>query len=219
MWDNITTTLNGWEASFMMITSPEDRQTPQPKRKRGVMPYVAMPTDAPTSETHRARFVPPIAPACVARPVGKKELEGSPAALKARDAEWSRLRDKHVWDDTCVKSWKDVASDARKAGKEVHLGRLFGFCVEKGSELADGDPGKKMKYRVVSQGNNVVNQNWQIAMFQDLGSCPASMEAAKWADCYGCFRGHWIEQADCEQAYCQAELAGTETWVCLPEDQ
>ena len=55
-------------------------------------------------------------------------------------------------------------------------------------------------------------------MFQDLGSSPANMDASRAADCYGCFPGHGIEIADAEQAYIQADLKGTETWVCLPPE-
>ena len=44
------------------------------------------------------------------------------------------------------------------------------------------------------------------------------MEAGKNIDCYGCFPGHSIEQADAEQAYVQADLTGTETWVAIPEE-
>ena len=65
-----------------------------------------------------------------------------------------------------------------------------------------------MKYRVVFQGNNVVTQNWETALFQDLGSSPASMEAGKAVDAYGCMMGHDIEQADAEQAYVQAYHEG-----------
>ena len=50
------------------------------------------------------------------------------------------------------------------------MGRLFGLCVQKGAELPDGDKRKKFKYRVVFQGNQVVTQNWEVALFQDLGS-------------------------------------------------
>ena len=56
---------------------------------------------------------------------------------------------------------------------------LFGIMVEKGSELAKGDARRKYKYRVVFQGNRVINQNWEAALFQDLGSSPATMEASK----------------------------------------
>jgi len=64
----------------------------------------------------------------------------------------------------------------------------------------------------------VCTANYEAAMFQDLGSAPASMEASKNVDCYGCFPGHFIEQADAEQAYIQAELTGTETWIAIPEE-
>ena len=75
------------------------------------------------------------------------------------------------------------------------MGRLFGIMVLKGSELPESDPRRKYKHRVVFQGNNVVNQNWEAALFQDLGSSPASMEAGKAADAYGSLPGHDLEQA------------------------
>ena len=69
-----------------------------------------------------------------------------------------------------------------------------------------------MKYRVVFQGNNVFTQNHEIALFQDIGSQPASMEAGKATDAFGCFEGHELQQADAMQAYIQAEFTdGTET--------
>ena len=55
-------------------------------------------------------------------------------------------------------------------------------------------------------------------MFQDQGSAPATMEAAKFADVLGLFPGHDVEQADAEQAYVLAELKGPLTFVVLPED-
>ena len=45
------------------------------------------------------------------------------------------------------------------------------------------------------------------------------MEAARAADAYGCFPGHASQQCEAEQAYTQAFLRGTETWVRLPKDQ
>ena len=55
-------------------------------------------------------------------------------------------------------------------------------------------------------------------MFQDLGSSPATMEAAKAADAYGLCPGYDVEQADAEQAYVQADLKGPTTWVSLPPE-
>ena len=71
---------------------------------------------------------------------------------------------------------------------------------------------------MVFQGNQVVTETWEVAIFQDMGSAPATMEAGKTIDAYGCFPGHSCEQADAEQAYIQADLTGTETWVWLPEE-
>ena len=154
-------------------------------------------------------------PACVARPVGKKEIEQEPAAQLAVQKEWDRLWKKHVWDASTVREWTDVAAKARDEKKEIHMGRLFGICVEKAAELPKSDPRRKYKYRVVFQGNNVITQNWEAALFQNLGSNPATMEAGKAADCVGCMDGNDCEQADAEQAYVQADLKGVETWVAL----
>ena len=156
--------------------------------------------------------------ACVARPVTKREVEAEPAARKAADSEWKRLWDKHVWDHNVVREWSHASAEARRLNKTIHIGRIFGICVEKSSELPKGDPRRKFKYRVVFQGNNVVTQNWEAAMFQDLGSNPSSMQSGKAADCYGCLNERCTQQADAEQAYVQAELKGTETWVALPSE-
>ncbi len=157
--------------------------------------------------------------ACVARPVTKSEIAGNADARAALDCEWKRLRDKFVWDESVVREWSDVAWEAQSNGTEVNLGYLFALCVEKNSELPAGHPKRKFKGRVVFQGNRVTNQNWEAAIFQDLGSCPATMEASRAADCYGSIPSHSIEIADAEQAYIQAELSGTPCWICLPPEQ
>ena len=98
------------------------------------------------------------------------------------------------------------------------FGWLFGISGEKNSELPDNDPLRKFKGRVVFQGNRVVNQSWETALFNDMGSSPATMEGSRAADLFGCAPGHDIMQADAPGAYCQTELLGTETWVCLPPE-
>ena len=45
------------------------------------------------------------------------------------------------------------------------------------------------------------------------------MAAAKAADAYGLLPGHAAQQADAMQAYTQAKLIGTDTWVRLPKDR
>eukprot|EP00969_Alexandrium_andersonii_P341917 15113798-Alexandrium_andersonii.AAC.1 len=59
--------------------------------------------------------------------------------------------------------WKDVVANSRRTGEKYHVGLIFAICVEKNSELDDGDPLKKFKGRVVFQGNNVWDTNYDYA--------------------------------------------------------
>ena len=100
------------------------------------------------------------------------------------------------------------------------MGYLFGICVEKNSELKENDPARKYKGRVVFQGNRVIDQFFDAGIFQDMGSAPATLEAAKIADFYGCAPGHEVDVADAEQAYARfspQEIAHTEPSQCVPE--
>jgi hypothetical protein len=90
--------------------------------------------------------------ACVARPVGKREIEKSEGAQKSLEKEWKKLRDVHCWDETKVAEWGEIAAKAKREGRKVHMGRIFEICVEKGSELPSGHPDRKFKGRVVFQG-------------------------------------------------------------------
>jgi len=67
-------------------------------------------------------------------------------------------------------------------------------------------------------GNNVIDQSYEAATFQDLGSSPSNMAAGKYLDYYSCLPGHSGQQADACQAYIQSEYTGTETWLILPEE-
>ena len=147
-------------------------------------------------------------------------------AKAVMDAEWARLRavprpdgQLGVWDEALVQEWRDVRRQALQCGTKAHIGRIFGIVVEKNHELPEHDPKRKYKGRAVFGGDNVKDEAGSWALFQDLGSCPATMEAARAGDAYGCMPGHLVEQCDAEQAYTQAVLSGTTTWVRLPRDQ
>ena len=84
--------------------------------------------------------------ACIARSVEKDELTNNTKALKAMDTEWGKLWGQKVWDATIFKNYHQVMYEAKMAGKYIHIGKLFGICVQKGSELPDDDPRKKYKY-------------------------------------------------------------------------
>jgi hypothetical protein len=176
----------------------------------------------PVDTTHRQRHADPELPfsACVARPVSKKETRDTPAAQQALGKEWDKLRAAGCWNESLVREWSDVADMARRTGEKAHVGLIFEICVEKGSELLPGDPNRKFKGRVVFQGNNVRDEQWQAALFNELSSAPATMQAAKACDAYGLLPGHIAQQCDAEQAYIQSKLAGpTPTWVRLPRER
>ncbi len=102
--------------------------------------------------------------------------------------------------------------------------------------MPDGHPERKFKGRYVFQGNLVKDEHQEAALFNELGSSPATLEGAKAVDCYGSFPGHLVEQADAKQAYTQALLGTTTpgssvgpeglvackvhvtTWVTLPPE-
>ena len=98
------------------------------------------------------------------------------------------------------------------------MARVHGICVEKHSELPKEDKRRKFKGRGVLLGNQVKNQNFEAALFQDLGNSPASFESSRWADMFGCLPGHNVQLADAIQAYIQASLTGVACWVELPDE-
>ena len=87
------------------------------------------------------------------------------------------------------------------------------ICVEKNSELPESDPNRKFKGRVVFEGCHVKDEDKNWAIFSEITSCPATMEAGKACDAFGLLPGHEIECADGESAYTQAKLGGPPTWV------
>ena len=140
------------------------------------------------------------------------------------DVEWQRLKDHGCFDFREVYSSYDLTAEARAGNrKPCHIGLVFGICVEKAYHLKRGDPNfhlRKFKGRYVYQGNNVRDEWQQHAVFQELSCTPASMEAAKATDAYGCLPGHDEEQDDAEQAFIQADIDDTkiETFARIPDE-
>ena len=206
----------GNELEIENVICAAARESPQ--RRDDEIP--AMPcADNYQGEPHRPKIVPfnshswLVMNACVARPVSRKELLQSLPAQASMKAEWDRLRDEDK-----VREWSDIVCEAQKGNYEFNFGYLFGICVEKNSELPPLHPKRKFQGRVVFQGNRVTNQNWEAAIFQDMGLCPATMEASKALDFYGLIPGHAVAIAGAVQAYIQAELSGTPCWICLPPE-
>ncbi len=68
-----------------------------------------------------------------ARLVAKHEYLVSDKAMVAYWKEWNTLEAKTVWRSETLVEWDTVSAEARRGGKEIHFGYLFGFMVEKGS--------------------------------------------------------------------------------------
>ena len=145
----------------------------------------------------------------VARSVNKKEAAGNPKAQQAMQEEWDRLRAIGTWNEDGVRELDEVRKEAKNKGQTIHIGRLFPILVEKNSELPEDSPERKFKGRVVFDGSDVRDQDRQVALFQELSSSPATMQASKAADAYGSMSGDSIQQADAIQAYTQSKLGGT----------
>ena len=153
------------------------------------------------------------------RTVKKGEYENDPEAMKAYWKEWNNLEKKETWRMCTLSEWSEVRDEAKKNGKECHLGYLFGFMAIKGDEFPPGDIRRKWKYRIVFQGNAVKDQDWEVALFQEMASTPTTLEAAKYCDFVGCCDAeNATEGRDVEQAYLQATLKGPDTWIVLPKE-
>ena len=140
----------------------------------------------------------------VSRPVGRKEMMEDDDARKSMRKEWLGQHAAGVYDFSIVREYDDVVAEAKKSGKEVHMARIHGICVEKNYQLPKGNPNQKFKGRGVLLGDQVKNQFWEAAFFQDLGNSPATFEASRWVDFYGCLPGNDVKLADAIQAYIQA---------------
>ena len=96
--------------------------------------------------------------AMVSRPVGRKEMMEDPDAKASMRNEWLGQHKQGVYDFSVVREYDDVVAEAKREGKEVHMARVHGICVEKNYQLPKGSPGRKFKGRGVLLGNQVKNQ-------------------------------------------------------------
>ena len=109
--------------------------------------------------------------------------------------EWDKLRKQVCWDESRVRELADVSAEAKRNGTKVHVGRVFDMCVEKNSELPPDNPNRKFKGRVVFEGCYVKDESNNWAIFAEIASCPAAMQAGRVTDAYGLMQNSSIEQA------------------------
>ena len=190
-------------------------------------PYPAMPVVPLQPSIHRDHI--PSFPSgldltcAVARPVNWAEREAQPAARAACDKEWDKLRNARpmdgkpgevgCWREDLVEEHDVVKKRANENGEEVHFGNLLELCFEKNPEIPEL---AQYKGRVVFRGDDVRDQNNDVAFFSEMASSPATMEASKMGDMYGLLPGHHMQMADAKSAYTQARLRGNKTYIHLP---
>lgn len=167
---------------------------------------------------HRQRINGAVAPSLLSvSPVKRNEFLDNPLAMEAYWKECNNLESKEVFQYESLAEWDDASRQARIKGEEIHFGYLFGFMVEKRAEYLEGDPMRKFKYRIVFRGNDVKDQNWDVALFQEMASTPTTLEASRYSDLFSMFEGNSMEGRDVEQAYLQAKLEGPATYIQLPK--
>ena len=59
------------------------------------------------------------------------------------------------------------------------------------------------------------DQNWEVALFQEMASTPSALEASRYCDFLSNFTGNTMEGRDVQQAYLQASMEGSPTHICL----
>ena len=87
--------------------------------------------------------------------------------------------------------------------------------MEKGSEFPEGDERRYFKYRIVFRGNDVKDQDWEVAMFPEMATKPTTLEASRYSELLS-FPDNSVEGRDVQQAYLQAEMDGAPTY-CTAE--
>ena len=134
--------------------------------------------------------------------------------------DYATSKKKGTWDESKVMEAKDVRDQANtKPGQTAHFARIAELLYMKGGELPEGHPDRKLKARDVFLGDNVRDEYFNYAIFDEVGSSPSSIEAGRAVDAFSVFPGYTQEQSDAVSAYTQSFLKGIMTWVSLPRER
>lgn len=90
--------------------------------------------------------------------------------------------------------------------------------VQKRAGYPDGDPRKKFKYRVVLRGNDIKEQSFEVALFQEMATTPTTLEASRFCDLLGLLEGTTTQGRYVEQAYLLANMKGPVTYIVLSQE-
>ena len=148
-------------------------------------------------------------------PSPKDPLSRSPKAPKALQAELDDLRAAPTWDEENPLEF-DVLI---KMDPKAHIARLFPIIGVKNFEDPDEEQ-HRWKGRIVLGGHAIKTVTGDRAVFNDIGSVPSTMAAARIAlACSAVTPGSQTLQSDCVRAYIQALLdspGDVNTYIELP---
>lgn len=103
-----------------------------------------------------------------------------------------------------------------KRKEPLHIGRIMTILSIKDFESPEL---RKLKARVVFRGDNIRDQEGNLAVLLDSKICPSGMSSISVNLAFGAIKGHKTTQSDVARAYLQSML-GTKvpTWVELPSE-
>jgi hypothetical protein len=155
-------------------------------------------------------------PLAVHKLLERWEMKGNPGVTKALATEKSGLLAEGTWDESNPVEFDKLVADAKSAGETLHLGELMTIASIKHWETPALH---KYKVRIVHRGDNVKDQDGQMAVFQELSASPSAIHTINSNMAYGCLAGHKTTMADAEQAYLQADLNSKHpNWVRIPKE-
>ena len=71
---------------------------------------------------------------------------------------------------------------------------------------------------MVLRGNDIEDQSFEVAIFQEMATRPTTLEASRFCDLLGLLEGNVTDCRDVEQAYLLADMKGPATYIVLPEE-
>ena len=166
----------------------------------------------PTIPFVQSEHVPREVPLGVHQLIDRRDwgkYEGTGQAIKK---ELDGLLANEVWDCS-----KIISKDALlKSGEKYNLGRLMTILSIKHAESPEL---RKLKARIVFRGDQIVDENNNIAILQELKVNPSGITAINFNLSYGALPGHKSTQSDVVRAYTQSILRTlVRTWVLLPPE-
>ena len=71
---------------------------------------------------------------------------------------------------------------------------------------------------MVLRGNDIKDQSFEVALFQEMATTPITLEASRFCDLLGLLEGNTTQGRDVEQAYLLANMKDLAAYIVLPQE-